>query len=94
MCLGCHGPQLQGGKIKGGPPDWPAAADLRPGLNGALARYPDAAACARMMRGGKCPDGSDIAVMPFESLAQLSDTDLQAVQPTWHWRDAESHSGR
>lgn len=25
MCIGCHGVHLSGGKIPGGPPDWPAA---------------------------------------------------------------------
>ncbi|HSV54214.1 MAG TPA: cytochrome c, partial [Burkholderiaceae bacterium] len=30
MCIGCHGEKLSGGKIPGGPPDWPAAANLTP----------------------------------------------------------------
>ncbi|MBY0489324.1 MAG: c-type cytochrome [Gemmatimonadaceae bacterium] len=34
-CSGCHGPQFAGGKIIGGPPDWPPAANLTPtGLAG------------------------------------------------------------
>ncbi|MCC6243730.1 MAG: c-type cytochrome [Gemmatimonadaceae bacterium] len=34
-CTGCHGPQFAGGKILGGPPDWPPAANLTPtGLPG------------------------------------------------------------
>ena len=34
-CTGCHGPQFAGGKILGGPPDWPPAANLTPtGLAG------------------------------------------------------------
>jgi mono/diheme cytochrome c family protein len=34
-CTGCHGPALAGGKIIGGPPDWPPAANLTPtGLAG------------------------------------------------------------
>ena len=28
MCIGCHGADLAGGKIPGGPPDWPAASDM------------------------------------------------------------------
>ena len=43
MCIGCHGAGLSGGKIPGGPPDWPAAANLTPGEGSAMARYPDAA---------------------------------------------------
>ncbi|EJE54890.1 cytochrome c1, partial [Acidovorax sp. CF316] len=30
MCIGCHGANLAGGKIPGGPPDWPGAAGIRP----------------------------------------------------------------
>lgn len=78
MCLGCHGPQLAGGKIPGGPPDWPAAADLRAG-SAAMARYADDAAFLSMFRSGKRPDGSAIQVMPFESLRAMSDTDVRAL---------------
>ena len=35
---------------------------------------------AAMMRTGKRPDGSEVSkVMPFASLANLNDTDLQAM---------------
>jgi mono/diheme cytochrome c family protein len=78
MCLGCHGEKLAGGKIAAGPPDWPPAADLRGG-SVAMARYADAASFARMFRTGKRPDGSAIQVMPFESLSQMNDIDLQAL---------------
>lgn len=79
MCIGCHGADLAGGKIPGGPPDWPAAADLRPGAGGALARYASADALIAMFRSGKRPDGSAIRVMPFAALGQLSDTDARAL---------------
>lgn len=82
MCIGCHGADLAGGKIPGGPPDWPAAADIRPGTdsaNSTLARYPNAASFVSMLRTGKRPDGTPIQVMPFESLGQLSDVDAQAL---------------
>lgn len=79
LCLGCHGEQLSGGKIPGGPPAWPAAANLTPGDGSAMARYADAAAFMAMMRSGKRPDGSGIAVMPFESLRAMSDVDLGAL---------------
>jgi mono/diheme cytochrome c family protein len=42
MCIGCHGAKLAGGKIPGGPPDWPPAARLAPGEGSVMARYPDA----------------------------------------------------
>ncbi|HYF60428.1 MAG TPA: cytochrome c, partial [Burkholderiaceae bacterium] len=79
MCIGCHGPGLSGGKIPGGPPDWPAAANLTPGEGGTMGRYPDAAAFAAMLRSGKRPDGAAIAVMPFESLSKMSEVDVAAL---------------
>ncbi|RQO82188.1 c-type cytochrome [Acidovorax sp. FJL06] len=82
MCIGCHGVDRSGGKIPGGPPDWPAAADIRPGAenaDSAMARYPNAAGFVAMLRTGKRPDGTPIQVMPFESLGQLSDVDAQAL---------------
>lgn len=79
MCVGCHGAGYGGGKIPGGPPDWPAAANLTPGPGGAMAGYANADAFIAMMRSGKRPDGSPIAVMPFPSLSQLSDVDLRGL---------------
>lgn len=79
MCKGCHGAQLAGGKIAGGPPDWPAAARLSPGAGSVMDRYTDAASFMRMMKTGQRPDGSKVAVMPFESLAQMNEVDLQGL---------------
>jgi mono/diheme cytochrome c family protein len=79
MCIGCHGEHLSGGKIPGGPPDWPAAANLTPGEGSVMPRYKDSAAFIAMLRSGKRPDGTSIKVMPFESLAKLNDVDAQAV---------------
>lgn len=79
MCIGCHGEHLSGGKIPGGPPDWPAAANITPGDGSVLSRYPTPTAFVAMLRSGKRPDGSAIKVMPFESLGKLSDVDAQAV---------------
>ena len=79
-CVGCHGAALAGGKIPGGPPDWPPAANLTPGDGGVLSRYPDAQALAAMFRSGKRPDGSAVSpVMPFGMLKAMSDTDVQAL---------------
>lgn len=79
MCIGCHGEHLSGGKIPGGPPDWPAAANITPGENSAMARYKDETQFVGMLRSGKRPDGSPIKVMPFESLAKMNDVDAQAL---------------
>jgi mono/diheme cytochrome c family protein len=79
MCIGCHGEKLSGGKIPGGPPDWPAAANITPGEGSAMVRYKDAAQFTAMMRSGKRPDGSAIQVMPFGSLSVMNDVDTQAL---------------
>lgn len=79
MCLGCHGPQLAGGRIPGGPPDWPPAADLRPGPGTGMAAYADAQSLMNLFKTGKRADGSAVKVMPFESLRELSETDVRAL---------------
>jgi mono/diheme cytochrome c family protein len=79
MCLGCHGEKLAGGRIPGGPPDWPAAANLTPGPGSVMPLYPDADAMLKLFRTGKRPDGSEVLVMPFGSLKNMSETDLRAM---------------
>jgi len=77
-CTGCHRATLKGGPIAGAPPDWPPAADLTPA--GAMARYDTPDKFTAMMRTGKRPDGSEVSkVMPFMTLRNLNDTDLQAL---------------
>ena len=94
MCVGCHGGQLSGGKIPGGPPDWPAAANLTPGEGSAMPRYADAAAFTRMMRSGQRADGSKIAVMPFEALSKMNDVDLQGLHAYLKTLPARAAGGR
>lgn len=79
LCLGCHGEKLEGGTIPGGPPDWPPAARLAPGEGSVMPRYANADAFVAMFRSGKSPEGRAIAVMPFETLKHLSDTDARAL---------------
>ena len=80
MCIGCHGANLGGGKIPGGPPDWPAAANLAPGEGSGMARYATGDQFVAMMRTGKRPDGAAVSpVMPFAALKELNDTDLKAL---------------
>lgn len=79
MCLGCHGATLAGGRIPGGPPDWPPASRLAPGEESAMARYPDAESLIRLFRTGHRADGTAVKVMPFESLREMSETDLRAL---------------
>jgi mono/diheme cytochrome c family protein len=79
-CIGCHGAQLSGGKVPGGPPDWPAAANLTPGKGSVMPQYANADAFARMLRTGNRPDGSAVdRAMPFESLREMNDVDIAAL---------------
>jgi mono/diheme cytochrome c family protein len=79
-CMGCHNPHLSGGPIEGGPPDWPPAANLTPGEDSAIPRYPTETAFAAMFKSGKRPDGSAISeVMPFGMLKEFSSEDVSAV---------------
>jgi mono/diheme cytochrome c family protein len=79
MCTGCHGAGFGGGKVPSGPPEWPAASNLTPGEGSVMSRYPDAAAFAKMLRSGQRPDGSKIAVMPFEALAGMNEADVNGM---------------
>ncbi|HEU4852023.1 MAG TPA: cytochrome c [Telluria sp.] len=79
-CIGCHGATLSGGTIPGAPPNWPAAANLTPGKGSAMIRYADPESFMAMMRTRKRPDGTPISpVMPFDSLARMTDTDMRAL---------------
>ncbi len=79
LCLGCHGPGMAGGKIPGGPPDWPAASNLTPGPGTVMTTYDTADKLKAMFRSGKRANGTPIAVMPFDTLRELNDTDVAAV---------------
>ena len=80
MCIGCHGAGLSGGKIPGGPPEWPAAANLTQAPDSPMStRYADAQAFAAMFKSGHRPDGSVVQVMPFESLREMNEVDVQAL---------------
>ncbi len=78
-CQACHREHFEGGPVGGAPPEWPPAADLTPG-GGVMARYDSAEKFVAMMRTGNRPDGSKVNdAMPFMSLRNMNDTDLNAV---------------
>lgn len=77
-CIGCHGPNLSGGKIEVGPPDWPEAANLTPHAGGQLAKWSEAEFLTAI-RTGKRPDGSAInPVMPI-AFGRMDDVELKAI---------------
>ena len=80
MCAGCHGHALSGGRIPASPPDWPPASNLTPGEGTVMDRYAAVEPFAVMLKSGKRPDGTAVSkVMPFETLANLNDTDVKAL---------------
>ena len=77
-CIGCHGPELAGGKIIGGPPDWPPAANLTPtGLAGWT--FED---FRRMLLEGKSKDGRAL-LPPMSNMPRfgknMTDVEMQAL---------------
>ena len=44
-----------------------------------MASYADVATFSRMFKTGKRADGSEIKVMPFVSLREINDVDVQAL---------------
>lgn len=75
-CMGCHGATYSGGKIAGGPPDWPPAGNLTPtGMKG----YDEARFIA-LMRTGRRPDGSTVrAPMDPRTTGVMTDVELRAI---------------
>jgi mono/diheme cytochrome c family protein len=94
LCIGCHGEGFSGGKIPGGPPDWPAASNLTPGQGTALTVYDTPDKFKAMFRSGKRPDGSTVAVMPFETLREINDTDVAALHAYLKQLPARPAGGR
>jgi mono/diheme cytochrome c family protein len=77
-CSGCHGAKSTGGKIIGGPPDWPPAANLTPtGLAGWT--YED---FHRALTEGKSKDGRAL-LAPMSDVPKfaknMTETELQAL---------------
>jgi len=78
VCTGCHGLSLAGGKILGGDPAWPEAADLTPsGLGGwSYDQFRSA------MLDGRRPDGTALripmtGVAPYA--ANMTDVEMEAL---------------
>jgi cytochrome c553 len=76
ICMGCHGETLSGGPH--GPRGGPEPANLTPGPGSVMGRYDTPEKFIAMMRSGRRPDGSAVA-MPFDAIAAFNDTDLGAI---------------
>lgn len=75
-CIGCHSPNLKGGPIPGGPPDWPAAKDL---TQTGLGSWKEAD-FAKAMKEGVNPQGEKLkAPMPTTLTAKYTETEVKAL---------------
>ena len=77
MCAGCHGPNMSGGPIPAGPPEWGPASNLTPT---GLVLYKDRETFIQAIRSGKKPDGSPMKPpMPWQKFASMTDVELTAI---------------
>jgi mono/diheme cytochrome c family protein len=75
-CVGCHRPDLSGGRIPGTPPHFPAATNITPAGIGAWTEED----FFRALRGGIRPDGSAIdPFMPWALTSRMTDDEIRAV---------------
>lgn len=77
-CIGCHGPNYSGGRITGGPPDWPPAANLTPHPNAAVAGWNENDFLTTL-RTGHRPNGTAISPVMPRAFGQMNDTELGAL---------------
>lgn len=77
-CIGCHGPNLSGGKIEVGPPDWPLAANLTPHPDGRLAKWSEEDFIS-VLRTAKRPDGSAVNPVMPAVFGRMDDIELKAL---------------
>lgn len=75
-CIGCHGPELRGGPIPGGPPDWPPASSLRLGAHG----WSEEDFFETIRTGVSAKSKAQIrAPMPVALLQQMTETEVRAL---------------
>jgi mono/diheme cytochrome c family protein len=79
-CAGCHGLDLAGGPVPGGPPDWPLAANLTPHADGLAGwSYDD---FRRAVLEGRRPDGTELRVpmtIVLPLFRNMTETELEAM---------------
>jgi len=75
-CIGCHGPNLRGGPIPGGPPEWPPASDISAPVIAGWSKDQ----FFQIMRTGVSSTGEKMRPpMPVELTSQLDDVELEAM---------------
>lgn len=77
-CTGCHRTNFSGGKIAGGDPRWPAAANLTPAPEGRLTKWSQDD-FFKALRTGKRPDGTEINPAMPRAFGLMTDDELKAI---------------
>lgn len=78
-CTGCHGVGFSGGKIVGGDPSWPPAANITPDVETGIGAWSESD-FVRAMREGRRPDGRMLdPAMPLSMTKHLTDDELRAL---------------
>lgn len=76
-CMGCHGENFKGGKIPGGDPAWPLAADIRMGAN---PDWNEDKFKSMILTGNSPKTGQPLrSPMPIALLKQMNDTEIKAL---------------
>lgn len=75
-CIGCHGKDLSGGAIPGGPPDWPAAADIR--FKG-KDKWSEASFMQTMHSGVSASSGETLRAPMSKLVGAMNDKELTAI---------------
>ena len=77
-CIGCHGDNLSGGRIAGGPPDWPPAANLTPHATSRIGSWTEADFFTAMRKGVR-PDGTPLNPAMPTAFGQFTDDETKAL---------------
>lgn len=77
-CTGCHGPNYSGGRIAGGPPDWPPASNLTAGEMGAMKNWTESDFIAALQTGHR-PDGSEINPVMPRAFGKMTEEEMKAL---------------
>lgn len=78
-CTGCHGDGFSGGRIPGGPPEWPPAMNITPDSDSGIGKWQQAD-FEKALRTGERPDGAILnPLMPWQQFAQMTDLEIDAL---------------
>jgi mono/diheme cytochrome c family protein len=92
-CIGCHGPNLSGGKIPGAPPDWPSAANLTPHESTSIRNWTETQ-FVEVMRTQQRPDGSKLSPVMPAAFGLMTDVELKALWAYIHTIPSAEHAAR